>query len=216
MALVRLSPSALISARKTARFSVKLRSLRVGVKANSFCSIEVLVVAWRATSTLAGLLRKALVIRSISGAMVAEKNSVWRVLGVIWKMRSISGMNPISSIRSASSTTMICTPVNSSLPRSKWSSRRPGVAISTSTPRSISLSWSPNDTPPISKALVSLVYLAYLSKLSATWAASSRVGASTRERGMRARARPWPKSVIMGRVKPAVLPVPVWAMPKTS
>ena len=51
-------------------------------------------------------------------------------------------------------------PVSSSLPRSKWSSRRPGVAISTSTPRSISLSCSPKATPPINSALVSLVYLA--------------------------------------------------------
>ncbi len=37
-------------------------------------------------------------------------------------------------------------------PRSKWSSRRPGVAISTSTPRVNLVSWSPNETPPISSA----------------------------------------------------------------
>jgi hypothetical protein len=45
-------------------------------------------------------------------------------------------MKPMSSMRSASSMTRISTPVSSSLPRSKWSSRRPGVAISTSAPRS--------------------------------------------------------------------------------
>ena len=33
---------------------------------------------------------------------------------------------------------------------------------------------------------------------------------------IRARARPRPSSVIIGSTKPAVLPVPVWAMPKTS
>ena len=33
---------------------------------------------------------------------------------------------------------------------------------------------------------------------------------------MRARARPVSSRVIMGRVNEAVLPVPVWAMPKTS
>ena len=160
MALVQDSPSAVISARSTARFSVKLRSLRVGVNWISFCSMVSDAVACRATSILAGDFRKVLVIRSISGAIVALKNSVCRVLGVSWKIRSISGMNPMSSIRSASSTTMICTPFSISLPRSKWSRSRPGVAISTSTPRSISLSCSPNDTPPISSALVSLVCLA--------------------------------------------------------
>jgi hypothetical protein len=77
------------------------------------------VVAARATSTLAGLDRKVLVMRSISGAMVAEKKKVCRVKGVSEKMRSMSGMKPMSSIRSASSTTMICTPVRRSLPRSK-------------------------------------------------------------------------------------------------
>ena len=64
--------------------------------------------------------------RVISGGIVAEKNSVCRVKGTSLKMRSMSGMKPMSSMRSASSTTMICTPVSISLPRSKWSSRRPG------------------------------------------------------------------------------------------
>ena len=35
-------------------------------------------------------------------------------------------------------------------------------------------------------------------------------------RGMRARARPFSSSVSIGSVKAAVLPVPVWAMPRTS
>jgi hypothetical protein len=67
--------------------------------------------------------------------MVAEKNRVWRVNGIILAMRSMSGMKPMSSMRSASSMTRISTPVISSLPRSTWSSRRPGVQISTSAPR---------------------------------------------------------------------------------
>ena len=153
-------PSASISARSNSRFCFAVWSLRVGVSSTSFWVIVSDVVAWRATSMRSGACRKVFVIRSISGAMVALKNSVCRVKGVSWKMRSISGMNPMSSIRSASSTTMIWTPVSNSLPRSKWSSRRPGVAISTSTPRSISLSCSPKLTPPISSALVSRVCLA--------------------------------------------------------
>ena len=43
----------------------------------------------------------------------------------------------MSSMRSASSMTSISTPVSNSLPRSKWSSNRPGVAMTTSAPRSI-------------------------------------------------------------------------------
>ena len=148
--------------------------------------------------------------------MVAEKNSVCFLAGVSLKIRSRSGMKPISSMRSASSTTMICTPVIRSLPRSKWSSRRPGVAISTSTPRSSFCSWSLNETPPISSAHESFWPLAYFSKEAETWSASSRVGAITRARGIRALERPAASRSIAGRVKAAVLPVPVWAMPSTS
>jgi hypothetical protein len=90
------------------------------------------------------------------------------------------------------------------------------VAISTSTPRSNFLTWSSIETPPIKSAWLSLEYLLYLSKLSETWSASSRVGSSTRARGMRALERPRLSISIMGRVKLAVLPVPVWAMPIKS
>ena len=122
------------------------------------------VVAGREASMRIGSLRNCLVSRVISGGMVAEKNRVCFLTGVSLKMRSRSGMKPMSSMRSASSTTMICTPVISSLPRSKWSSRRPGVAISTSTPRSSFSSWSAKETPPISSAQESFWPLAYVSK----------------------------------------------------
>ncbi len=62
----------------------------------------------------------------------------------------------------------------------------------------------------------SLRPLAYFSKEAETWSASSRVGAMTRARGMRALGRPEASLSIIGRVKAAVLPVPVWAMPRTS
>ena len=176
--------------RSTSRFSALAVSLRRGVWWTTYWSMVSEVVAWRATSTRTGLCRKVSVIRVISGAIVAEKNSVWRVKGTSLKMRSMSGMKPMSSMRSASSTTMICTPVSISLPRSKWSRSRPGVAISTSTPRSMSLSWSLKLTPPIRSAMVSLRWAEYFSNCSATCAASSRVGARTRLRGIRARARP--------------------------
>ena len=41
--------------------------------------------------------------RRISGGIVAVKNSVWRVKGTSLQMRSMSGMKPMSSMRSASS-----------------------------------------------------------------------------------------------------------------
>ena len=119
IAFFSLSPSASISARSNSRFCLAVWSRRVGVISISFWVIVSLAVACRATSIRSGVCRKVFVIRSISGAMVALKNRVWRVKGVSWKMRSMSGMKPMSSIRSASSTTMICTPVSSSLPRSK-------------------------------------------------------------------------------------------------
>ena len=56
-----------------------------------------------------GLLRKRSARRRISGGMVAEKNSVWRIGGSRPTMRSTSGMKPMSSMRSASSITRILT-----------------------------------------------------------------------------------------------------------
>ncbi len=154
--------------------------------------------------------------RVISGGMVAEKNSVWRVNGTSLQMRSMSGMNPMSSMRSASSMTRMSMPVSSSLPRSEKSSSRPGVAISTSAPRVILVSWSAKETPPMSRATLSLWLAPYLTKLSSTCAASSRVGSRISVRGMRALARPLSRRESMGRTKAAVLPVPVWAMPRMS
>ena len=73
------------------------------------------VEAARATSILTGLCRKASASRWISGGMVAEKNSVWRVKGTSFTMRSMSGMKPMSSIRSASSMTRSSTPAEQEL-----------------------------------------------------------------------------------------------------
>ncbi len=68
----------------------------------------------------------------------------------------------------------------------------------------------------MSSAIESLLYLPYVSKFSATCAASSRVGSRMSERGIRALARPRDSWSIIGSVKDAVLPVPVCAMPSTS
>src|ERR1700722_16477540 len=94
----------------------------------------------RETSTRTGLGRKASARRVISGGMVAEKNSVWRVNGTSLQMRSMSGMKPMSSMRSASSMTRISIALRSRTPRPVKSSRRPGVAMTTSAPRAILVS----------------------------------------------------------------------------
>ena len=81
-------------------------SFLLGLNITTDCSIFSEAVACLAISTLIGAERKVFVILSISGAMVALKNKVWRVNGVNLNIRSISGMKPISSILSASSTTI--------------------------------------------------------------------------------------------------------------
>ena len=174
------------------------------------------VVAGRATVILLGLLRNLSASFLISGGMVAEKKSVWRKGGRRPAIFSTSGMKPISSMRSASSITSTLQSASKILPRSNRSIIRPGVAISTSTPRSSAACWSLNDSPPINSAWVRRVFAPYLMKFSATCWASSRVGSRISDRGMRALARPLAKMSIMGRVKLAVLPVPVCAQPSTS
>jgi hypothetical protein len=145
--------------------------------------------------------------------MVAEKNSVCLVSGSVLAIRSMSGMKPMSSIRSASSTTKISMWVSISLPRSMWSSRRPGVAIRTSAPRSMILFCSSNDTPPISSAMFRLVVLAEQLK-GFMHLCGQLAGRLENERARHARAgAALSSSVSMGSVKAAVLPDPVWARP---
>jgi hypothetical protein len=57
------------------------------------------------------------------------------------------------------------------------------------------------------------MWWAYFWNASATWIASSRVGASTSACGARPAARACAR---IGSANAAVLPVPVWAWPSTS
>ena len=70
-----------------------------------------------------------------ASSMVAENSSVWRVAGVAATMRLTEGQNPMSSMRSASSSTSACTSPRRTASWSMRSMRRPGVAMSTSVPR---------------------------------------------------------------------------------
>ncbi len=65
-----------------------------------------------------GLIKKISAKRLISAGMVAEKNKVWRILGMTETIFSTSGIKPMSSIRSASSITNIFTSLSNRPPRS--------------------------------------------------------------------------------------------------
>jgi hypothetical protein len=127
----------------------------------------------------------------------------------------------MSSMRSASSSTTYSTWLSTAFLASMWSSSRPGVAMSTSTPALSCSVCGFMSMPPNTTAERSLVCLAYFLTLSATWSASSRVGASTSAR------TGWRAGLMLafscrsifcssGIVKAAVLPVPVCAAPMMS
>jgi hypothetical protein len=87
-------------------------------------------------------------IPSIRAGMVAENSTVWRSAGVSCRIASMSSAKPMSSISSASSSTTIWTSLSRNVPRLMWSSARPGVATTTSTPRSSARSCRPIGCPP--------------------------------------------------------------------
>ena len=89
----------------------------------------------------------------------------------------------MSSMRSASSSTSTSRSSKTTLPRSRWSIRRPGVATTTSTPRAQRASPAARAARrrrPTSRP--SGVCCAYFWKLSSTCRQSSRVGVSTSAR----------------------------------
>jgi hypothetical protein len=66
--------------------------------------------AWRSTLIVTGLFNISRASSPIGGGIVALKNSVWRRAGMFRSTRRMSGRNPMSSIRSASSSTRCSTP----------------------------------------------------------------------------------------------------------
>src|SRR5476649_2028333 len=73
------------------------------------CVTRSAVALLRATSIVSGLFRKVLASFLISGEKVAENIRFWRCFGSRLMMRCRSGRKPMSSMRSASSMTSICT-----------------------------------------------------------------------------------------------------------
>ena len=127
----------------------------------------------------------------------------------------------MSSMRSASSSTTYSTWLSTAFLASIWSSSRPGVATSTSTPFFSSSVCGFMSMPPNTTVLRSLVCLAYSAICCATWSASSRVGSNTSARtGWRAGEAELfsclSRRCSNGSENAAVLPVPVCAAPITS
>ena len=145
--------------------------------------------------------------------MVAENSMVCRLLGTCVTIRCTWGMKPRSSMWSASSSTSSSTLRRLTVPRSVWSSSRPGVATRTSGSRRNWSNCGPILTPPIRQAEVTCSgLLRKTSRKALVCRAISRVGQTTSARTPLPRPRRW----TIGRTKAAVLPEPVSARPIRS
>ena len=136
-----------------------------------------------ATSMRTGSSEKVFEMAMISFDSVAERSSVWRLAGTVVMIRFSGGRKPMSSMRSASSSTTISMPDRSMVRRSRWSIRRPGVATTISTPRRRVRTCPMIGSPPT--MVIERRRVAWLKSRrdSCTCSASSRVGTSTRPRG---------------------------------
>ena len=127
---------------------------------------------------------------------VAEYNRVWRVVGVSEIMVSMSSMNPMSSILSASSMTSSLTASNTRTPR-PWRSRiLPGVPTTTSHPSSSLCTCSDMLAPPYTATILCFVCDDMARISLETWSASSLVGAMTTVVGVCEPARVLPRVII--------------------
>mmetsp|Transcript_7065 Transcript_7065/g.30103 ORF Transcript_7065/g.30103 Transcript_7065/m.30103 type:complete len:301 (+) Transcript_7065:3316-4218(+) len=79
---------------------------------------------------------------------VAENSSVCRWAGVRLAIALMSSTKPMSSMRSASSSTSVFRADRSSVPRSRWSSSRPGVPTAMWAPKDRLSAWGLNGLPP--------------------------------------------------------------------
>ena len=151
---------------------------------------------------------------STSRLMVAENMPRFFRLGIRSRMWVTSRTKPMSSIRSASSSTTVCTLSRRTVRRFTWSIRRPGVATTIwgaffSWVICLSMGW-----PPYRQTTRTPSLKVHRSRSSSRiWMANSRVGASTRP------VTSLPSGSVcstMGMPKAKVLPVPVGALAMTS
>mmetsp|Transcript_17647 Transcript_17647/g.43608 ORF Transcript_17647/g.43608 Transcript_17647/m.43608 type:complete len:334 (-) Transcript_17647:392-1393(-) len=210
IALLPLANTVTRSARMVLRLAGEHAQLMTSMSGLSFCWLS----PTRSMFTCSR--RYFCVRRSTQLGMVAENRNVWRCSGISCMMRSTSSSNPTASIWSASSRMQYSIWSSCRLPRLMRSMRRPGVPTTMSTPRRRSRSWLAMAAPPYTHSVLRLGEVACIS--FSTCMASSRVGASTMQRGRRL-ARSWGlfwSPSMTGRAKPRVLPVPVRARPTMS
>mmetsp|Transcript_63351 Transcript_63351/g.196584 ORF Transcript_63351/g.196584 Transcript_63351/m.196584 type:complete len:276 (+) Transcript_63351:665-1492(+) len=157
--------------------------------------------------------------RRMAGGQVAVKKSVCRCRGTRARILRICGSKPMSSMRSASSSTRSCTAFRLTAFISMRSCKRPGVATSTCGFSRIAWACGPLGTPPKTASERTLANLANLEHSASICVASSRVGASTRTGGLAAEEPPLAPpaasvsaiSLKAGSRKARVLPLPVLA-----
>ena len=170
-------------------------------------------LAWVASHSISfGCLSRRFASVAMPPSSVAENSIVWRPAGVAPAILSTGLMKPMSSMRSASSSTSSSRREKSTLPWSMKSIRRPGVATRISSGDSSSLRCfgygMPPSTVPVRTRGMNLLYF---STAVVTCSASSRVGVSTSTRGPRPGLAGCARRCNAGSTKAAVLPVPVGA-----
>ena len=142
------------------------------------------------------------VVRSASAACAASM------------IRETCSAKPILSISSASSRTIVCRFRSETVPRSRWSTSRPGVATMTSARRRRRCACPPKSTPPYRQTTLGPPH-AQCANSSSICFASSRVGERHRTDvpnfGRAARSRS-----ISGSANESVFPLPVSAFPMMS
>jgi hypothetical protein len=183
-----------------------------------FCAITSTVELRRATSIMAGLSSRPSASALISSEKVAENSRFWRFGGSAASTLRISRMKPMSSMRSASSRIRIST-LRLTVPWVMWSSRRPGVATRMSTPCFSCLICGLMPTPPKITAEFRLQCICRRCARFPRPGPPVRGSGSGSARGSNAARCYWPAAAHLsvdrrcriGSVKPAVLPVPVWA-----
>ena len=193
------------------------------IKRSGLLTRGAIVKAWsiRSTTTFSGsiaikvwsLSKCLLIIVFTSEVMVAENNIVCTIFGHCARSRSTSSTNPISSIRSTSSSTKYLIKSGSINFLLIKSIARPGVHTATCIPSSISFFWKRILLPPYAASALIRANLPRLKNSSCVCWASSRVGT---------KIIAWiffksgSKTFNNGKVNAAVLPVPVWDCPTTS
>ena len=121
----------------TSRTRVSAASLwlrLVTMTCSRICGVSPSNCSERSIVTRCGSTMRCSAMRTRRLGIVALNRAVWRSAGAASRIASRSSAKPMSSISSASSRTTYSISSSLSVPRLRWSTQRPGVATTTSTP----------------------------------------------------------------------------------